>query len=839
MEHLQRSGLFDASPQRRARDRFMAQADKVLSSARRAPSRGAKGKFKAVEPSNDRTEMQVVSPPAARAGAAQYQFEAVATMRAEEHRRTVSMSSTASSATVDEAIFDTLVAAFPQPPVEDPPAGQVPSPTYVATRKGSLRPTPPPPAGPPPTAPLPAPPIASSSKSIELTNDASARARRPPPFPLPPLPSSVSHSLAQPSLRSLVLQPTPPPPTSPTTATSSPFSFSPYNASAVPSPSSPDFPVYQLPRTRPRTSYEMRQQKPLPPLPPPTQLHPQPHPLPTPSTAIPDALARFAFPPSPPRAPPSAPTSAADDSPVQMHISLPQAPPLTPRSPSRARRRARTRTESTASSTSFASGTSRSSLQIENITADLSLLVESFRPGAGAALAVAEHTPRPAHVDEEDEREKEEQRLLLRRVRSTVELQQRKMSVASSVGSGSAVSEAGSTMTRGGYRAYKLTRRSSFLPSPNPQRGRTASTSSRRSSGSSVASSEEEELFDLSFDTPNSSPITEREGFSWTSPSLGGFRYGRRKSSATTVDSASGMMERSKSDQGPSIERTGADEREEILSATAMRRNASTDALRLAHHHRPSPPLSPHPSLLPLAPRGIPASRTERTLTSTRSTPTLRRPPLPLPTSSLSIPPVSAPMMARKRSFGSAPPPLPTVAEPDSEADHAPPRSPALAPAGAGSRLRPLVTAASSSSSAARASSSAQSTQAQGSRLPPPRQKPLALAPSSASSTSALAPIVPALRTRKSGLPSASSAPALLSPTVAAGARKSSLPCSPSLPLAVGARTPQRPSPALVHGHGRRQSLLTLPYVGCGGGGAAGEREVPSGERAAVKLPKR
>ncbi|BGP42157.1 hypothetical protein JCM10449v2_006162 [Rhodotorula kratochvilovae] len=624
MEHLQRSGLFDASPQRRARDRFMAQADKVLSSARRAPSRGAKGKGKAVEPSNDRTEMQVVSPPAAQAGAAQYQFEAVATTHAEEHRRTVSMSSIASSATVDDAIFDTLIAAFPQPPAEDPPAGQVPSPTY-----------------------------------------------------------------------------------------------------------------------------------------------------------------------------------------------------------------------STASSTSFASGTSRSSLQIENITADLSLLVESFRPGAGAALAVAEHTPRPAHVDEEDEREKEEQRLLLRRVRSTVELQQRKMSVASSVGSGSAVSEAGSTMTRGGYRAYKLTRRSSFLPSPNPQRGRTASTSSRRSSGSSVASSEEEELFDLSFDTPNSSPITEREGFSWTSPSLGGFRYGRRKSSATTVDSASGMMERSKSDQGPSIERTGADEREEILSATAMRRNASTDALRLAHHHRPSPPLSPHPSLLPLAPRGIPASRTERTLTSARSTPTLRRPPLPLPTSSLSIPPVSAPMMARKRSFGSAPPPLPTVAEPDSEADHAPPRSPALAPAGAGSRLRPLVTAASSSSSAARASSSAQSTQAQGSRLPPPRQKPLALAPSSASSTSALAPIVPALRTRKSGLPSASSAPALLSPTVAAGARKSSLPCSPSLPLAVGARTPQRPSPALVHGHGRRQSLLTLPYVGCGGGGAAGEREVPSGERAAVKLPKR
>ncbi|GAA6046915.1 hypothetical protein JCM3770_003428 [Rhodotorula araucariae] len=354
------------------------------------------------------------------------------------------MTSIASSASLDDAHFHTIVAAFPQPPSAAP----LQSPAYVAWRKGSFRATALPPAGPPPAKPLPLPPTASSGRPVEVKE-------------VTPVPSSVPLSKAFTDVRSLTLQVPVGPPASPTTSASSPFSFSPFTSSAVPSPSAPDFARYQLPTTHPRSSDERQQLQPL-------------HSGLT--TIIPDTLARFAFPPSLPHVAPSGTI------PEIKHISLSRGHPI----PSSSSTRPRTRTESTASSTSFASGTSRSSLQIENITADLSQLVESIRrttPAGGAA--------KPDRDKREDEREEQEGRLLLRGVQSAAELHRRNTSVASS-SSGSTGTDVGSIMTPGGYRAYKLRRRPSLILPHQARFGH----NSRRSSGSSNASSEEEELFD-------------------------------------------------------------------------------------------------------------------------------------------------------------------------------------------------------------------------------------------------------------------------------------------------------------------------------------------------------
>lgn len=103
---------------------------------------------------------------------------------------------------------------------------------------------------------------------------------------------------------------------------------------------------------------------------------------------------------------------------------------------------------------------------MENITAELSLLADSFRPNARSVLPDGQAACLSGSTTGDDAgKEEDEDRALLRRVGSTVELKRRKVSVASSVGSrsGSVASEAGSTMTTGGYRASGC--RGSIAPS--------------------------------------------------------------------------------------------------------------------------------------------------------------------------------------------------------------------------------------------------------------------------------------------------------------------------------------------------------------------------------------
>ena len=267
-----------------------------------------------------------------------------------------------------------------------------------------------------------------------------------------------------------------------TTATPRPLSFSPYPSPPFPSPapSSPNLSRYSFASTR--TSSDV--QKPLPPLPVASGSPTSPRfrrlpPTPPPEHAVRKALARHSSARSPTRNVETAFDAPLVESPVDMHASSLRPPPPSPSSPPHApfppRRRTRTRT------TSSTSSTSRSSLDLGNITADLSELAESFGragPSVGPAGGrggeldaragrAAEEGKDEAQQGGEDEDE-EEERALVRRVRSTIELQRRKASVASSSGGrsgrGSVASEAGSALTTGGYRV----RRCRFSPSFSP-----------------------------------------------------------------------------------------------------------------------------------------------------------------------------------------------------------------------------------------------------------------------------------------------------------------------------------------------------------------------------------
>ncbi|GAA5901801.1 hypothetical protein JCM8208_003592 [Rhodotorula glutinis] len=723
--------------------------------------------------------------------------------------RATSTSSIATCASIDDGLFGALVAAFPSPPAESPASPALDSPSFANARRGSLRPSLPPPC-PPPRAPLPPLPTSGTSSSMSFVPDgALSMATRAPPSPLSPAPSSSSNIHV--GLGINVSRPTRRDSLSPTTALPRPLSFSPYPSPPCPSPSSPNFAQYTLYPTR--TSYGM--QKPLPPLPD--------------ASGSPTSPRFRRLPPTPPRdepvlaglvqhsfAPPSTPDVSTAygtplvESPVDMHTSTLRPPPPSPTSPPR--RRTRT---STASTTSTAS---RSSLDLGNITADLSELAESFGrvgpsvgaddendgeldAGEGRDVKKEQHKQQPGEEEEEDG--EEAQRALVRRVRSTIELQRRKASVASSVasrtGRGSVASEAGSTFTTGGYRAYKLTRRSSFLPSSPTTTRRRRTTSSTSSRSSSTSDSEAEELFDLSLDTPTTSPALEREGFGWPTMSGVGRRYGRRQSSATTIESVGGGGGAGKGEGGwgpPDDE----DNELKVLAPLPTRRSASS---------APPPAQSVSRSALPttrsyLAPPST-SALPRPTLSSARSTPSLRRSALPLPSPSLAAPPNSPAPPPRRPSLGAPPilplPPVPVAApNPGGErrmASFLPQPTTTASASASASRLRPLVTA-----SAARTGPAAPSTV---SRLPTAAATPQHPKPFIAGSAMRLPQPVGAPKGLR--LPS----------SVAAGGG----------PCAVPAER------ARAAGHGRRSSLQMLPYL------VTEQEGLSTGRGSATRLPRR
>ncbi|KPV73761.1 uncharacterized protein RHOBADRAFT_54943 [Rhodotorula graminis WP1] len=633
--------------------------------------------------------------------------------------RATSTSSVATCASVDDGLFSALVAAFPSPPVEGPMSPGLDSPSSATGSRGSRRPSLPPPC-PPPRAPLP--PLPTSSTSSRADVAALSSTRKAPPLPLPPTPPSAS--IVHVGLGIDVSRP------------------------------------YTLSSKHTSTSA----QKPLPPLPV--------------ASGSPTSPRFRRLPPTPPPARPGL-------------VEHPFAPPPIPKTYGDAR----TRTYSTSS------GSSRSSLDLGNITADLSELAESFaRMGPSAASGrqdglgggdvrdVEEERgkERLGEKEEDEDEDEEEQRALVRRVQSLIELQRRKASVASSVGgrSASVASEAGSALTTGGYRAYKLTHRSSFLPpSPTTTRRRRRRRTTSSTSSSSTSTSDSEAEFDLSLDTPATSPALERDGFGWTTMRGVGGRYGRRQSSATTIESVGGGGGGGKGEQGwgPHNEQ---DDEVEVLASPVTRRSASSApipapsvgrrALPTTRSHLAPPPSSalPRPSL-----------------SNARASPSLRRPALPVPSSSPAAPP-------HRRPSASAPPTLPLppvpVLEPDpaTERRTALPQPHAVATATAtasASRLRPLVTASSAR-----------------------------LGPSASPAVSRL----PALQRLKPLLASST-----LRPPQPVGAPS-------TVARAPGARTAPAEG-ARAARHGRRSSLQMLPYLVTEQEGLSAARD------GAVRLPRR
>ncbi|GAA5942807.1 hypothetical protein JCM3775_001510 [Rhodotorula graminis] len=664
--------------------------------------------------------------------------------------RATSTSSVATCASVDDGLFSALVAAFPSPPVEGPMSPALDSPSCTTGARGSRRPSLPPPC-PPPRAPLP--PLPTSSTSSRTDGEALSSTREAPPVPLPP--TSPSASVVH-------------------TGLGIDYTISSKHTSTSTQKPLPPLPVASGSPTSPRSRR-------LPPTPPPARAGLIEHPL----------------------APPPTPTTYGEcvplaESPVDMHTSSslrprPPSPTSSPHVASSPRHSARTRIDSTSS------GSSRSSLDLGNITADLSELAESFAKagpsaaggrqgglGAGTARGAEEESRQERLGEKEEEEDEEEQRALVRRVQSTIELQRRKASDASSVGgrSASVASEAGSALTTGGYRAYKLTRRSSFLPpSPTTTRRRRRRRTTSSTSSSSTSTSDSEAEFDLSLDTPATSPALERDGFGWTTMRGVGGRYGRRQSSATTIESVGGGGGGGKGEQGwgPHDEQ---DDEVEVLGSPATRRSASSApipapsvgrrALPTTRSHLARPPSSalPRPSL-----------------SNARASPSLRRPALPVPSSSPAAPP-------HRRPSASAPPTLPLppvpVLEPDpaTERRTALPQPHAVATATAtasASRLRSLVTASSAR-----------------------------LGPSASPAVSRL----PALQRLKPLLASST-----LRPPQPVGAPS-------TVARAPGARTAPAEG-ARAARHGRRSSLQMLPYLVTEQEGLSAARD------GAVRLPRR
>ncbi|BGP09987.1 hypothetical protein JCM10049v2_005870 [Rhodotorula toruloides] len=592
MEHLQRTGLVDqaASPHKRARERLREKAEWVLGSRKggkaaagadgsvERPSRvqevlerggGAEGNASRTSGPTSNLSPLAASPVPVSSATQPRTLRSVCTSLTRP--RSISTSTTTSLASVtsdaesetaeDAAVFSTLVAAFPRPPAIRVDATRE---KVSKLRLGALA-----------ESPLPSPPLSAAStikgedgfsrgmeepgprkerlgQAFEMREKQDpARRPGPPTIPLPPVPPSPSPSLRPPRSSSITSSLTPPLSPSPTA------SF----------PSSP-------------SSRNAATNKPLPPLPPPPLALP---PIPLREERERDVqhlLERFAWPESPSRvrAGRTAGSDESDESAVDARFG-------------RGRRTSSISTDESGSD-------SDESLRMENITAELSSLIDSFRPSA-------EHTPETSRAASTSPTRAREEAQGERKASVASSVVSR-VSMASSAWSSSGGSRAGQQEnTTGGYRAYKLARKpSTTLHSLSSSRlNRSRSSSSLASSTSSSASSDSEELFDLSLDSPPLERERER-GWSW-------FSAARRKSSATSVETDGGFGAGGRAGVGGKV---GMRAKKASEGDVEDEKEVLRQSLELAN---------PQDAALDVSP--IPPTRL-RTLHTAKSTPSLRRP---------------------------------------------------------------------------------------------------------------------------------------------------------------------------------------------------------------------
>ncbi|GAA5870116.1 hypothetical protein JCM1840_003587 [Sporobolomyces johnsonii] len=541
---------------------------------------------------------------------------------------------TMSIASTADADFTDLVEAFPTPPMPSS------SPSFPRGYG---------PPSPAPTSPLPAPPARSpphsltlsippplgrrASFSSELTVATTTSIETPSPRTptAPELPAAIPrpNAAALRRVRSFAKPPLPRPvsycPSSlgspPSSASTISFAISSF-PSTISSPSSSSFDSFALsPAPAPAPVEPIRRRppsappdRPLPPIPTETDIPASPKPrslsppvftFPLSSNSHPALVDPDETPPSRPvllPVPPSPPSHSAPPPPLS-------APPSLglPDDPHPHERR---RTDSS---------TSSSSLNVQEISASLQRLASTSTPSPGVGAGVERASPylgseemgkmgqaEGSEENGDEAREMERTRRLISRVSSVIEM--RKMSVASTATS----SSGGAERTR--YKAYKLARRPSHSPALSRRSGHSPGSSSRGSTDSSAS----EELFDLAFDSPNSSDMLSPPSFSdgefGAARGRGGretWSYsGRRRSSATTVG-----------DHEADGEETVVEQ--ERVKADAIRR---ADEITGRSEHAAPRVLRTYTSQEALRQSGTSIARPPRTLMTARSTPSLRRP---------------------------------------------------------------------------------------------------------------------------------------------------------------------------------------------------------------------
>ncbi|GAA5985972.1 hypothetical protein JCM10908_006355 [Rhodotorula pacifica] len=150
----------------------------------------------------------------------------------------------------------------------------------------------------------------------------------------------------------------------------------------------------------------------------------------------------------------------------------------------------------------------RSSCELETIKADLSQLLDSFKPRDTVVASSSSVSASTTQVQADTSPDSSN--------RSTRNVDSMRKSSAASVyssmsgGSGSSSSQANTT---GGYKAYKLVRKQTSFANLSPSASRRGSSSavSLAESDEFSSGSDSEELFDLSLDTPSTSPALSRK----------------------------------------------------------------------------------------------------------------------------------------------------------------------------------------------------------------------------------------------------------------------------------------------------------------------------------------
>lgn len=461
MEHLQRTGLVDqaASPHKRARERLREKAEWVLGSRKggkaaagadgsvERPSRvqevlerggGAEGNASRTSGPTSNLSPLAASPVPVSSATQPRTLRSVCTSLTRP--RSISTSTTTSLASVtsdaesetaeDAAVFSTLVAAFPRPPAIRVDATRE---KVSKLRLGALA-----------ESPLPSPPLSAAStikgedgfsrgmeepgprkerlgQAFEMREKQDpARRPGPPTIPLPVwfsfLPLHLTICAYEQVVRSQPVPPSPSPSLRPPRSSSITSSLTP-PLSPSPTASFPSSP----------SSRNAATNKPLPPLPPPPLALP---PIPLREERERDVqhlLERFAWPESPSRvrAGRTAGSDESDESAVDARFG-------------RGRRTSSISTDESGSD-------SDESLRMENITAELSSLIDSFRPSA-------EHTPETSRAASTSPTRAREEAQGERKASVASSVVSR-VSMASSAWSSSGGSRAGQQEnTTGGYR---------------------------------------------------------------------------------------------------------------------------------------------------------------------------------------------------------------------------------------------------------------------------------------------------------------------------------------------------------------------------------------------------